>query len=48
MPGNLCTAPGMISLSATSLEIDVTDVTLGASDLWLETRTGVVGTTTLA
>jgi hypothetical protein len=47
MPGDLCTAPGIIPLSPLSLANDVTDVTLGASGLWLETRTGAGGTATL-
>ena len=33
MPGDLCTAPRIISLSLLSLATDVTDATLGASDL---------------
>ena len=37
MPGDLCTAPGIISLPRLLL----TDVTLGASGLWLDTWTGV-------
>ena len=45
MPGDLCTAAGIISLSSLSL-VDVTDATLGASGQWLGTRTG--GTATLA
>ena len=44
MPGDLSTAPGIISLSSLSL---TTDVTLEASDLWLGTRTGAGGTATL-
>ena len=40
MPGDLCTAPGIISLLALLLTTDVADVTLGASGLWLGTRTG--------
>ena len=47
LPGGLCTAPRIISLSLLSLATDVTDVTLGASDLWQGTRTGASGTTTL-
>ena len=47
MPGDLCTVP-VISLSPLSLATDVTDATLGASDLWLGTRTGAGGTATLA
>ena len=46
MPGNLCTAPRIISLSPLSLATDVTDATLGASGLWLGTRTGAGGTAT--
>ena len=48
MPGDLCTAPGIISLSPLSLATDVNNVTLGASGLWLGTRTGAGGTATLA
>ena len=48
MPRDLCTAPGIISLSRLSLATDVTDSTLGASGLWLGTRTGAGGTVTLA
>ena len=48
MPGDLCTAPGIISLSPLSLATDVTDVTLRASGLWLGTRTEAGGTDTLA
>ena len=47
MPGDLCTAPQIISLSPLSLATDVTDATLGASGLWLETRTGAGGTAIL-
>ena len=47
MPGDLRTAPRIISLSPLSLATDVTDATLGASDLWLGTRTGAGGTATL-
>ena len=39
---------GIISLLSLSLATDVTDVTLGASGLWLGTRTGASGTATLA
>jgi hypothetical protein len=39
MPGDICTAPGVISLSSVSL---ATDVTFGASGLWLGTRTEAV------
>ena len=42
MPGNLCTAPRIISLSPY-----VTDTTLAKSGLWLETRTGAGGTATI-
>ena len=48
MPGDLCTVPGIISLSPLSLATDETDVKLGASDLWLETRTEAGGTDTVA
>jgi len=48
MPGDLCTAPMIISLSPLSLATDITDMTLGASSLWLGTRTGAGGTATLA
>jgi hypothetical protein len=44
IPGDLWTAPRIILLSALSL---ATDVTLGASGLWLGTWTGAGGTTTL-
>ena len=47
IPGDLCTAPGIISLSPLSLAIEVTDGTLGASGLWLGTRTGAGATATL-
>ena len=47
MPGDLGTTPGIISLSPLSLETDVTYVTLGASDLWLGTRTGAGDIATL-
>ena len=47
MPGNLCTAPSIISLLPLSLVIDVTDATLGASGLWIGTRTGAGGIATL-
>ena len=46
MPGDLCTAPRIILLSP-SLASNVIDATLGASVLWLGTRTGDGGTTTL-
>ena len=48
MPGDLCTALRIISLTPLSLETDVTDATLGISGLWLGTRTGAAGTATLA
>jgi hypothetical protein len=44
MPGDLCTAPWIISLSPLSL---VTNATLWASGLWLGTRTGAGATATL-
>jgi hypothetical protein len=47
MPGDRCTTPGIISLSPLSLATDVTEATLGASGLWLGTRTGVGVTFTL-
>ena len=47
MPDDLCTAPGIISLSPLSLATDVTDATLGASGLGLGTRTGAGGNATL-
>ena len=37
-----------IKIIIISIGTDVTDVTLGASGLWLGTRTGVGGTDTLA
>ena len=40
MPEDLWTAPGIISLSSLSLATDVTDMTLGTSDLWPGTLTG--------
>ena len=48
MPGDLRTSPGIISLPPLSLAADVTDAALGASGLWLGTRTGAGGTATLA
>ena len=45
MPGDLCTAPGIIILSPLSL---VTDVTFGASGHWLGTRIGAGAIATLA
>ena len=47
MPGDLNTAPGIISLSPLALATDVTDATLGASVLRLGTRTGAGCTVTL-
>ena len=47
MPGDLCTASRIISLSPLSLATDVTDATLGTSGLRLGTRTGAGGTATL-
>jgi hypothetical protein len=47
MPGDLCTASRIISLSHLSLATDVTDATLGVSGLWLGTRTLAGGTVTL-
>ena len=47
MPGDLCTTPETFSSSPFTLATDVTDVKLGASGLWLGTRTGAGGTTTL-
>ena len=41
-------SPGIISLPPLSLATDVTDVTFGASGLWLGTRTGAGGTDILA
>ena len=48
MPGDLCTASRIISLSPLSLATDVTDATLGANGLWLETRTGAGGIATIS
>ena len=48
MPGDLYTAPGIISLSPLSLATDMTDATVRASGIWLGTRTGAGGTITLA
>ena len=48
MPGDLCTAPRIISLSPLSLATGVTDTTLGANGLWLGTRTGTGGPATLS
>ena len=45
MPGDLSTAPRIISLSPLPL---ATDVTLGASDLWPGTQTGASVIATLA
>ena len=47
MPGDLYTAPRIISLSPLSLATDMTGATFGASGLWLGTRTGAGGTGTL-
>ena len=47
MPGDLCTASKIISLSPLSLATDETDVTFGASGLWIGTRTGAGGTAAL-
>ena len=47
MPGDLYTAPRIVSLSLLSLVTDVTDATLGVSGLWLGTLTGAGGTATL-
>ena len=48
MPGDLFSAPRIISLSPLSLATNVTDATLGASSLWLGTRTLAGGTDKLA
>ena len=48
MPGDLYTAPWIISLSPLSLAIDGTDVTLGVSGLWLGTLTEDDGNATQA
>ena len=48
MPGDPYTAPSTISLSPLLLAIDVTDATLGASGLWLGTRTETGDNATLA
>ena len=47
IPEDLCTAPRIISLSSLSSATEVTDATLGASGLWLGTRTGAGGTATI-
>ena len=47
MPGDLCTATRIISLSPLSLATDVIDATIAASGLWLGTRTAAGGTATL-
>ena len=44
----MCTALGIISLSPYHYLTDVTDVTLGASGVWLGTRTGTGGHATVA
>ena len=43
---NCCVYSGIISLSPLSFAIEMTDAKLGASGLWLETRTGAGGTAT--
>ena len=48
MTGDLCTAPSIISLLPYHPLTDVTDLTLGASGLWLGTRTRAGGTAILA
>ena len=47
MPGDLCTAPRIISVSPLPLATDLIDATLGESGLWLGTRTGAGGTAKL-
>ena len=47
MLGDLFTASRIISFSSLSLATEVTDATLGASDLWLGTQTGAGGIATL-
>ena len=47
MPGDLCTAAGIISFSPLSLVTDVTDATLGESGDRLGTRAGAGCTATL-
>ena len=47
MPGDLYKAPRIISLSPLSLWTNITDASLGASGLWLGTRTGAGGPATL-
>ena len=44
MPGDLCADPRIILLPPLSLATDVTDAILGASGLWLGTRTEAGGT----
>jgi hypothetical protein len=44
MPGHLCTAPVSFHYNPYHWSTDVADVTLGASGLWLGTRTGTGGT----
>ena len=44
----ICAQPRVNSLSPLLLATDVTDATLGASGVWLGTRTGAGGTATLA
>ena len=48
MPGELCTAPRIISLSPLSLATDITEATHGTSSIWLRTRTGAGGNAILA
>ena len=47
MPGDLSTAPRIISLSPLTLVTGVTDATLRVSGLWLGTRKSAGGTATL-
>jgi hypothetical protein len=47
IPGTLCTAPRIISLSPLSLATAMTHATLGASGIWLGTRTWTADTATL-
>ena len=44
MSGDMCPAPGIISLTPLSLVTNMTDMALGASGLWLENQTGTAGT----
>ena len=48
IPGDLCTATWIISSLSLSLMTEMTDVTFGASGIWLGTWTGAGGTATLA